>query len=81
MNEAALMIAVKSMAVLLKVNPDEVRDAFNKILNSVATLDARIATIEEVQKRILALLEEKDGRLEHGIVNGSGSERTSLSGT
>lgn len=62
MNEAALMIAVKSLAVLLKVDPNEVRIAFERIINSVQTLDARVAQIEADQKRILILLEEKDGK-------------------
>jgi hypothetical protein len=72
MNEAALQIAVKSLSLLLKVNPDEVRATFEQIIQVVNSVDARISQLASDQARILKLLEEQNvGRETRPIIGNS----------
>jgi hypothetical protein len=74
MNEAALQIAVKSLSLLLKVNPDEVRATFEQIIKVVNSVDARISQLASDQARILKLLEEQNvGRETRSIIGNSGA--------
>ena len=74
MNDAALQIAVKSLSLLLKVNPDEVRATFEQIIKVVNSVDARISQLASDQARILKLLEEQNvGRETRSIIGNSGA--------